>query len=191
MLTTDGIFHQITIQPDFGTTELPTPVLEPPVHRDEPILKVLRLEVKQNNDNQLFRIPQSSVIKVCLGPSYLCVRARFYSDYPEDKFVRGKFRHHKWAEKDSCLYLKFTMPGTFKYLLDPEDDEEARIDCSRHILVQPRLVVGSEEEQVVDLDSINCGYNLIHFTPIQALGGSQSCYCIKDQLVLNPKFSHN
>ncbi|XP_015794828.1 glycogen debranching enzyme-like [Tetranychus urticae] len=189
--------------------------MEPPVNRDEPILKVLRLEIKQNNENQLFRIPQGSVIKVCLGPSLLGVRARFYCDYPEDKFVRGKFRHHKWTEKDSGLYLKLTLPGTFKYFLDSEDDEEARINCSGYFLVQPRLVVGSEDGQVVALDSIacqtylskllgtfdtwqgrlsvtkNCGYNMIHFSPIQALGGSQSCYCIKDQLVLNPKFSHN
>lgn len=33
------------------------------------------------------------------------------------------------------------------------------------------------------------GYNMLHFTPIQALGGSNSAYSLKDHMALNDTFS--
>ena len=80
--------------------------------------------------------------------------------------------------------------------------------------MDPTLHVGADEEEIT-LDCIQCqtviskllgpfpewegrlrvaketGYNLIHFTPIQELGISNSAYSIRDQRVFSPRYNNH
>lgn len=99
----------------------------------------------------------------------------------------------------------------FPILLD-FSDVPSSADGQGYFLVDPTLHVGSDNVEIT-LDCIQCqtvitkllgpfsqwenrlrvaketGYNLIHFTPIQELGISNSGYSIRDQRILSPVYN--
>ncbi|GFU16736.1 glycogen debranching enzyme [Nephila pilipes] len=114
---------------------------------------------------------------------------------------------------DTALHcdVTFELPGSFHYFFIPEGGNILKPSGSGYILVDPALMYGPENE-LLPLDSILCitylakslgsfdkweerlrtakevGYNMIHITPIQELGESDSSYSLRNQLKLNPIF---
>ncbi|XP_037299279.1 glycogen debranching enzyme-like isoform X2 [Manduca sexta] len=118
------------------------------------------------------------------------------------------------TDTDVCCELRLSRAGSFHYYF-VYDNAESPIgpQGSGWFHVAPTLRVGPSGRDTVPLDGIMCqtvlakclgplprweatlrvskesGYNMIHFTPVQELGASNSSYSIANQLRLNPQFS--
>lgn len=112
---------------------------------------------------------------------------------------------------DMYCEIEFNQSGSYKFQLIEDGNKSP---CgSIYCQVEPQIHVG-KFNQILKLEEIRCqtvlskclgplsswndklkvsmetGYNLIHFTPIQELAGSRSAYSLRDQLKTNPSFGN-
>lgn len=131
-------------------------------------------------------------------------------------FDRKVFYELEWKSPDNQSYdrtdrfceIQLLLAGSFQYYFtyDNSNTEQG----SGYFQVDPTLMISpdcmipfdcitletflskclgpfSEWERRL-LVAKETGYNMIHFTPIQELGASNSCYSLRNQLALNPLF---
>ncbi|XP_018012653.1 glycogen debranching enzyme isoform X1 [Hyalella azteca] len=137
-----------------------------------------------------------------------------------ESFVRSSYRPLQWCSDSGssddtalCCQLSLTTAGSFRYYFTLQGSSSEN-GGSGYLLVDPTLTVGPEKTPL-PLDCVQCqtvlsknlgpfnqwqdrlrvaketGYNMIHFTPIQALGGSNSAYSLADQHAVNVTFHSN
>ena len=155
-------------------------------------------------------------LQFILGSSLQPFHAEVFTNHPSEQqnFDREKFYRLPWTYPFACkadkgdrfATVKATLPGTFAFYVLKDGKEKV---CQGYFVVEPVLMTGSGK---LPLDSIvlqtylskclgpfdewekrllvakECGYNFIHFTPIQQLGDSQSCYSIENQHAINASF---
>ncbi|KAK3584948.1 hypothetical protein CHS0354_009632 [Potamilus streckersoni] len=116
---------------------------------------------------------------------------------------------------DVFAQVQIVIAGSFNYFFTIDgSDKPENANGEGYFIVDPTLSVGYEDDEIT-LDCIQCqsvlakclgpldewegrlrvaketGYNIVHITPIQELGQSNSSYSIRDQLKLNPIFSRS
>ncbi|XP_075567795.1 glycogen debranching enzyme isoform X4 [Pelecanus crispus] len=182
--------------------------------------RLLHLSEMEKLDKTLFRLEQGFELQFRLGPTLQGKAVTVYTNYPApgEVFDRHKFRTLSWhnptgKEDDSDKYCKLDLQisGSYQYYFCLGNEKSG----GGYIVVDPILHVGADNH-VLPLDCVTLqtflakclgpfhewedrlkvaketGYNMIHFTPLQKLGLSRSCYSLADQLEVNPDFSsHN
>ncbi|KAM4722100.1 glycogen debranching enzyme [Rhinophrynus dorsalis] len=180
-------------------------------------VRVLMLNDMEKLEKRLFRLEQGFELQFRLGPTLQGKDVTVFSNYPPPggTFDRQTFHPLQWhnpsgREDDSDKYCKLDLQiaGSFHYEFRHGDQKSG----DGYIVVDPILRVGNDNH-VLPLDCITLqtflskclgpfdewedrlrvakesGYNMVHFTPLQTLGASRSCYSLADQLHLNPDFS--
>nr|XP_057917611.1 glycogen debranching enzyme isoform X2 [Doryrhamphus excisus] len=181
-------------------------------------IRVLILNDNDNLERTLFRLDQGFELQFRLGASLQGRRVTVKTNYPlEGKgFERNTFRVLSWNfptgredDSDKFCSLDVKVAGSYQYYFGFGDIEKSG---GGYIVINPVLHVGADDH-ALPLDCITIqtylskclghmdgwpdiirvakesGYNMIHFTPLQTLGESRSCYSLADQLTFSPEFS--
>uniref|UniRef100_A0A915PP57 Glycogen debranching enzyme n=1 Tax=Setaria digitata TaxID=48799 RepID=A0A915PP57_9BILA len=165
--------------------------------------RVITLNYGEKLDESVFRIQKDWTVRFVRGVSLLGRNVDIFTS------ISGKIPWKKGADEFATFAeIKCDRSGAFSYYFVA--DNENRPAGSGYILVMPNLSLNNHPLQ---LNAVTCithiskllgkfdmwkerlkvaakaGYNMIHFTPVQQLGISNSSYCIADPMQLNPDFS--
>ncbi|OTF77497.1 glycogen debranching enzyme-like protein [Euroglyphus maynei] len=173
------------------------------------LLFVYSLELNGWNETKLFRCDKFNQIRFQISPSLygrrVCLKTNYTDDY-------AQFNRSEMKEVDISENLQFKCSGSFQFIYTDQHDEAGTVLGSFYIVVSPEILVAGARSKCLSINalqcqtvlsklmgpidtwkqklevSIQCHYNMIHWTPIQTLGASNSAYSLADQLALNPSF---
>ncbi|CAK6439145.1 unnamed protein product [Pipistrellus nathusii] len=180
-------------------------------------VRILLLNEMEKLEKTLFRVEQGFELQFRLGPTLQGKAVNVHTNYPlpGQAFRRDQFRPLEWQhpsgredDSDKHCALHLQQAGSFHYYFLEGNEKSG----GGYIVVDPILRVGADD-RLLPLDCVTlqtflakclgpldewesrlrvakeAGYNMIHLTPLQALGESRSCYSLAHQLQLNPDFS--
>ncbi|GFS37714.1 glycogen debranching enzyme [Trichonephila inaurata madagascariensis] len=164
-------------------------------------IRVHHLNENENLEHTLFSIKKGSVIQFKLGSTLFGQSIKFFINYPENPtegFKRLVYRELKWRSDslnkgdDTALHcdVTFELSGSFHYFFIPEGGNILKPSGSSILCITYLAkCLGSFDKWEERLRTAKeVGYNMIHITPIQQLGDSDSSYSLRNQLKLNPIF---
>lgn len=182
-------------------------------------VRILILNDGEFKDSTLYRIQKGWAIHFKLGPTLASKNVQVFCNHPLPENVSSSqsvFRALDWINNaanlgdrsDAFAAFDVCKAGTFQYRFTVGTD----LCGSGYFVVDPIMKVGPDNH-ILPMDSIcmhtilskslgpfskwrerlqvsyETGYNMIHLTPTQKLGVSNSSYSIADQLELNPAVS--
>ncbi|EFO20837.2 hypothetical protein LOAG_07652 [Loa loa] len=179
-------------------------LLKTDIHENQkPETRIITLNYGENLEESVFRFQKGWIVRFIRGTNLLGRNVDVYTS------ISGKI---SWKEKAdefaTFAEIKCEQSGAFSYHFIV--DNESQIAGNGYILVMPVLFLN---ERPLRLNAVTCithiskllgsfdmweerlkiaakaEYNMIHFTPVQQLGISNSSYCIADPMQLNPNFS--
>ncbi|XP_027196486.2 glycogen debranching enzyme [Dermatophagoides pteronyssinus] len=179
------------------------------------LLLIYQLELNGFNETRLFRCEKFNRLRFQIGPSlygrHISLKTNYTDDYTQ-------FNRNEYKQIDIRENLQFKTSGSFHFIYTENNvvnDDDDTILGSFYIVVSPEILISNRSNrQSIHLSinalqcqtilsklmgpidqwkqrlnvSIQCHYNMIHWTPIQILGKSNSAYSLADQLRLNQTF---
>lgn len=163
-------------------------------------------------ETKLFRVSKRTNLLLKPGPRFLALNVTIKTNYPtkkDAKFDRRAYNElpivvdHQDLISSSFNWnvsLRLELAGTFHFICYQDDEPIWRA----YVVVDPDMRIPIDQIRCQTVLAKNLGpfkewrkrlsfsnglkYNMIHFTPIQELGGSNSAYALRNQLKVNPTF---
>lgn len=162
---------------------------------------------------ELFRLERNRQVKLYIPAAWVAQNASIHIETDRHLTTRDLERHEwvkspaTWASR-ADLHVPFTprKNGSYKFCVVNDEDtvfangylcvkaqlaSTAPVTKLESVIVQtvvPKLMGTIDQWDDVVEHALACHYNMLHFTPLQELGWSNSAYCIKDQLQVDQRY---